>query len=55
MLKMSFITDLNVCINNLYNRDCTWNNKQKYKYIEKIVSDPSVIECINTAEIEGTT
>ena len=52
-VRNSFITDLNVCINNLYNRDCTWSSSEKHRYIERIVADPAVTECIHSAEIEG--
>lgn len=53
-VKNAFIKDLNISINNLYNRDCGWRSTQKYEYIKNIVRDPSVIDCINTTVIEGT-
>lgn len=52
-VKNAFITDLNVSINNLYNRDCKWKIKEKHEYIENIVIDSSVIDCIDTTNIEG--
>ena len=48
-----FIKDLNICINNIYLKNATWNYKQKKGYIHKIVNDPLVQNCLSHTSLSG--
>lgn len=49
-IQSDFITNINVCINNLFNKDCLWTFSEKYRHIDLITNDQHVKECVELAE-----
>ena len=48
-----FIKDINIVINSLFNKDCNLKLREKYTFINNIISDDTVKQCINTTKCIG--
>ncbi|MCU9612327.1 glycosyltransferase family 2 protein [Caldibacillus lycopersici] len=48
-----FITNINVCINNLFNDDCKLSRREKFAVIQKIINDKFVKDCSYSSNLKG--